>query len=67
VLAVLCVTEVIGYGVLFYAFPVLAVDMAADTGWSTAELTAAFSLALVVSAWWACRSGGCWTGPARGW
>jgi MFS family permease len=50
VLAVLCVTEIIGYGVLFYAFPVLAVGMAADTGWSTAQLTAAFSLALVVSA-----------------
>ena len=50
VLAVLCATEVIAYGVLFYAFPVLAGDVAADTGWTAAELTGAFSLALVVSA-----------------
>ncbi len=50
VLVVLCVTEIVSYGVLFYAFPVLAADVAADTGWSTTQLTGAFSLALVVSA-----------------
>ncbi|MCW0214509.1 MAG: MFS transporter [Pseudonocardia sp.] len=50
VLAVLCVTEVTSWGVLYYAFPVLAPTIAADTGWSTGEITAAFSLGLVVSA-----------------
>lgn len=49
-LAVLCVTEIVSYGVLFYAFPVLAAGITADTGWSTGTITAAFSLALVVSA-----------------
>jgi MFS family permease len=50
VLAVLCTTEIVSYGVLFYAFPVLAAGITADTGWSTVTITAAFSLALVVSA-----------------
>jgi MFS family permease len=50
VLAVLCVTEVTSWGVLYYAFPVLAPSIAADTGWSVGETTAAFSLGLVVSA-----------------
>ncbi|TQM09915.1 putative MFS family arabinose efflux permease [Pseudonocardia kunmingensis] len=50
VLAVLCVTEITSWGVLYYAFPVLAPAMAADTGWSIGTITAAFSLGLVVSA-----------------
>ena len=50
VLAVLCGTEIVGYGVLFYAVPGLAAGITADTGWSTGTITAAFSLALVVSA-----------------
>jgi MFS family permease len=50
VLAVLCVTEIVSWGVLYYAFPVLAPGIAADTGWSIGTITAAFSLALVVSA-----------------
>ncbi|WP_142058399.1 MFS transporter [Pseudonocardia kunmingensis] len=49
-LAVLCVTEITSWGVLYYAFPVLAPAMAADTGWSIGTITAAFSLGLVVSA-----------------
>jgi MFS family permease len=49
VLAVLCVTEVISWGVLYYAFPVLSGRIAADTGWSPPALAAAFSAALVVS------------------
>lgn len=40
VLAVLCGTEIVGYGVLFYAFPVLAAGITADTGWSTGTITA---------------------------
>jgi MFS family permease len=50
VLAVLCVTEITSWGVLYYAFPVLAPAMVADTGWSPATVTAAFSLGLIVSA-----------------
>jgi MFS family permease len=50
VLAVLCVTEIISWGVLYYAFPVLAPSIAADTGWSVPAVTAAFSAGLVVSA-----------------
>jgi len=49
-LAVLCLTEIVSWGVLYYAFPVLAPGIAADTGWSTPTITAAFSAALVVSA-----------------
>jgi MFS family permease len=36
--------------VLYYAFPVLVPTIAADTGWSIATATAAFSAALVVAA-----------------
>jgi MFS family permease len=50
VLVVLCVTEIVSWGVLYYAFPVLAPSMAADTGWPISNLTAAFSAGLVVSA-----------------
>jgi MFS family permease len=50
VLAVLCVTEIVSWGVLYYAFPVLAPTIAADTGRSIATITAAFSAGLVVSA-----------------
>lgn len=50
VLVVLCVTEITSWGVLYYAFPVLAPTIAADTGWSIPSVTAAFSAGLVVSA-----------------
>jgi MFS family permease len=50
VLVVLCVTEITSWGVLYYAFPVLAPSIAADTGWSIAAITAAFSAGLVVNA-----------------
>nr|WP_073575145.1 MFS transporter [Pseudonocardia sp. SID8383] len=50
VLVVLCVTEITSWGVLYYAFPVLAPSIAADTGWSVPSVTAAFSAGLVVSA-----------------
>ena len=49
-LVALCVTEVTSWGVLYYAFPVLAPSISADTGWSTPAVTAGFSLGLVVSA-----------------
>ncbi|HEV8562217.1 MAG TPA: MFS transporter [Actinophytocola sp.] len=50
VLVVLCVTEITSWGVLFYAFPVLAPGISAATGWSPSTITAAFSLGLIVSA-----------------
>nr|WP_307873710.1 MULTISPECIES: MFS transporter [unclassified Frankia] len=42
-LTALCVTTIVSYGVLYYAFPVLAEGIAADTGWSRTAVTAAFS------------------------
>jgi MFS family permease len=50
VLVVLCVTEITSWGVLYYALPVLAPAIAADTGWSIPGVTGAFSAGLVVSA-----------------
>jgi len=50
VLVVLCVTQIVSWGVLYYAFPVLAPSIAADTGWSIAAVTGAFSAGLVVAA-----------------
>ncbi|OLT20112.1 MFS transporter [Actinomadura sp. CNU-125] len=50
VLIALCVTEITSWGVLYYAFPVLASAITADTGWSTPAITAAFSAALVAAA-----------------
>ena len=50
VLVTLCVTETTSWGVLYYAFPVLAGRISADTGWSLTRLTGAFSFGLVVSA-----------------
>jgi MFS family permease len=42
-LAALCVTEITSYGVIYYAFPVLAGPIAAGTGWSRASVTLAYS------------------------
>lgn len=50
VLITLCLTEITSWGVLYYAFPVLAPRITADTGWSAPQVTAAFSAALVVAA-----------------
>lgn len=41
-------TETISWGVLYYAFSVLIEPMQAELGWSRAELTGAFSVAIVV-------------------
>lgn len=55
--AVLCTTEIVSWGVLFYAFPVLAPSISAEEGWPMVSLVAGFTVALVVS-------GGCgvWVG-----
>jgi MFS family permease len=42
-LAALCVTEIVSYGVLYYAFPVLAGDITAATGWPRTAVIAAYS------------------------
>lgn len=50
VLVALCVTEITSWGILFYAFPVLAGRITATTGWSATAITAAFSAGQLVSA-----------------
>lgn len=49
-LPALCATQITGWGIVYYAFPVLLPYLTADTGWSTGGATAAFSLGLLVSA-----------------
>ncbi|HEV2812194.1 MAG TPA: MFS transporter [Solirubrobacteraceae bacterium] len=46
----LSVTETVSYGILYYAFAAFLVPMQRDLGYSTAELTGAFSAAILVSA-----------------
>ncbi|CAN5391897.1 MFS transporter [soil metagenome] len=50
VLVTLCLTQITSWGVLYYAFPVLSVQITARTGWSQPAVTAAFSAALITSA-----------------
>ncbi len=38
-LAALCVTEIVSYGVIYYAFPVLAAQITAAAGWSRTAVT----------------------------
>jgi MFS family permease len=49
VLWALCLTEIVSWGVLYYAFAVLGVQIANDTGWPLTTLTALFSASLIVS------------------
>ncbi|MER6018731.1 MFS transporter [Streptomyces anulatus] len=57
VLPALCATQITSWGIVFYAFPVLNPQITEDTGWSTGATTAAFSLALLVSAFAGIRVG----------
>ena len=50
IVAVLSVTQTVGYGVLYYAFAVLPPSMRRDLHTGTAQITAALTLALLVSA-----------------
>jgi MFS family permease len=50
-------TEVISWGVLYYAFSVFLTPMESDLGWSRAETTGAFSLALLLSGFAAIGAG----------
>lgn len=50
VVAVLSLSQVVSWGCLYYGFAALQSSITTDTGWSATAVTAAFSLALVVSA-----------------
>jgi MFS family permease len=50
IVASLCVTEIVSYGVLYYAFTVLNAAIVADTGWPLVVTTMAFSVGQVVGA-----------------
>ncbi len=50
VVAVLSLSQVVSWGCLYYGFAALQSSITTDTGWSATSVTAAFSLALVVSA-----------------
>jgi MFS family permease len=50
VLATLCLTQIVSWGVLYYAFTVLSVRITEQSRWSQPAVTAAFSAALVTSA-----------------
>lgn len=50
VLAGLCATELVSWGLLYYAFPVLSPSISADTGWSSIQISAGFSAGLITSA-----------------
>lgn len=50
IVGTLALTETVSWGVLYYAFALFLVPMRNEFRWSTTELTAAFTLALAVSA-----------------
>jgi MFS family permease len=50
IVGALSITETVSWGVLYYAFAAFLLPMRADLGFSTAQLTGAYSLALAVSA-----------------
>lgn len=49
VVAVLSTVQIVSWGILYYAFAALQSSITADTGWSSVEVTGAFSLAQFVS------------------
>ncbi len=53
IVSALSITHLISYGTLFYAFALLIEPMERELGWSKTALTAALSLALVSSAFFA--------------
>ncbi|WP_405387234.1 MFS transporter [Streptomyces sp. NBC_01102] len=57
VLPALCATQITSWGIVYYAFPVLNPAVTADTGWPTGATTAAFSAALLISAFAGIRVG----------
>ncbi len=57
IVSTLSVTETISWGILYYAFGILLAPMEREMGWFRAESTAAFSIALLVSAAFAVPAG----------
>ena len=57
VVAVLCLTEIVSWGVVFYAFPVLATTIGDQQDWPLTRLIAIFTLAQLVAA-----AAGVWVG-----
>jgi predicted MFS family arabinose efflux permease len=49
IVGALSVTETVSWGILYYAFAVFLIPMQRELGYSTAQLTGAFSVALLVS------------------
>jgi len=49
IVGALSITETVSYGILYYAFAVFLVPMQRELGFSTAQLTGAFSAGLLVS------------------
>lgn len=47
-IAALGLTQIIGYGSLYYSFSILAPDMARDLGWSSEWIFGALSVALLI-------------------
>lgn len=50
VVAVLSTVQIVSWGCLYYSFAVLQSSITTDTGWSSVEVTGAFSLSQLVSA-----------------
>jgi predicted MFS family arabinose efflux permease len=50
IVGALSITETVSWGILYYAFAVFLLPMQQELGYSAAQLTGAFSLALLVSA-----------------
>ena len=57
VVAVLCVTEIVSWGILFYAFPVMSTTIRDTEGWSLTWLVACFTAAQLAGA-----AAGIWVG-----
>ena len=50
VVTALCLTEIVSYGILYYAFTVLNASIVSDTGWPLVVTTLAFSIGQVIGA-----------------
>ncbi|MES2460065.1 MAG: MFS transporter [Armatimonadota bacterium] len=48
IIGTLAVTEMVSWGILYYAFSVLQTSMAAEMGWTRPQMTGAFSLSLLI-------------------
>ncbi|MFB7116163.1 MFS transporter [Streptomyces sp. NPDC056291] len=56
-LPALCLTQIVSWGIVYYAFPVLNPQITHATHWPAGATTAAFSLGLIVSAFTGIRIG----------